>query len=124
PWGTPITGDMPAFSLAASGEEQAHQVGSHHDGMHFFALNGSSTDGLLVLNHEYVEPRFLHAAASGLALDRDAFPQHEDGSRDADQVIKEMNAHGVSVVRVRANEQGEWEVVQDALNRRITAQTP
>ena len=77
PWGTPITGDMPAFSLAASGEEQAHQVGSHHDGMHFFALNGSSTDGLLVLNHEYVEPRFLHAAASGLALDRDAFPQHE-----------------------------------------------
>jgi len=124
PWGTPITGDMPAFSLAASGEEQAHQVGSHHDGMHFFALHGSSTDGLLVLNHEYVEPRFLHAAASGLALDRDAFPQHEDGSRDADQVIKEMNAHGVSVVRVRANEQGEWEVVQDALNRRITAQTP
>ena len=124
PWGTPITGDMPAFSPAASGEEQAHQVGSHHDGMHFFALNGSSTDGLLVLNHEYVEPRFLHAAASGLALDRDAFPQHEDGSRDADQVIKEMNAHGVSVVRVRANEQGEWEVVQDALNRRITAQTP
>lgn len=124
PWGTPITGDMPAFSLAASGEEQAHQVGSHHDGMHFFALNGSSTDGLLVLNHEYVEPRFLHAAASGLALDRDSFPQHEDGSRDADQVIKEMNAHGVSVVRVRANEQGEWEVVQDALNRRITAQTP
>lgn len=124
PWGTPITGDMPAFSLAASGEEQAHQVGSHHDGMHFFALNGSSTDGLLVLNHEYVEPRFLHAAASGLALDRDSFPQHEDGSRDADQVIKEMNAHGVSVVRVRANEQGEWEVVQDALNRRITTQTP
>ncbi|NGO90196.1 MAG: DUF839 domain-containing protein [Halomonas sp.] len=124
PWGTPITGDMPVFSLAASGEEQAHQVGSHHDGMHFFVLNGSSTDGLLVLNHEYVEPRFLHAAASGLALDRDAFPQHEDGSRDADQVIKEMNAHGVSVVRVRANEQGEWEVVQDALNRRITAQTP
>ncbi|WP_081136012.1 PhoX family protein [Halomonas sp. BC2] len=124
PWGTPITGDMPAFSLEASGEQQAHQVGSHHDGMHFFALNGSSTDGLLVLNHEYVEPRFLHAAASGLALDRNGFPQHDDGSRDADQVIKEMNAHGVSVVRVRANEQGEWEVVQDALNRRITAQTP
>ncbi|MFC7368747.1 MULTISPECIES: PhoX family protein [Vreelandella] len=124
PWGTPISGDMPAFTQNASGEDQARQVGSHHDGMHFFPLNGSSTDGLLVLNHEYVEPRFLHAAASGLALDRNGFPQHEDGSRDTDQVIKEMNAHGITLVRIRQGEGGEWEVVQDALNRRVTAQTP
>ncbi|TVP45116.1 MAG: PhoX family phosphatase [Halomonas sp.] len=123
PWGTPIGGDMPAFALGASGDDQGNQVGSHHDGMHFFPLEGSSTEGLLVLNHEYVEPRFMHAAASGLSLDRNGFPQHEDGSRDADQVIKEMNAHGVTIVRVRQGESGEWEVVQDALNRRITAQT-
>lgn len=124
PWGTPVSGDMPAFTQNASGDDQAHQVGSHHDGMHFFPLNGSSTDGLLVLNHEYVEPRFLHAAASGLALDRNGFPQHEDGSRDTDQVIKEMNAHGVTIVRIRQGEGGEWEVVPDAHNRRITGQTP
>ncbi len=124
PWGTPISGDMPAFTQNASGDDQAHQVGSHHDGMHFFPLNGSSTDGLLVLNHEYVEPRFLHAAAAGLALDRNGFPQHADGSRDTDQVIKEMNAHGITLVRIRQGESGEWEVVQDALNRRVTAQTP
>ncbi|HDZ46680.1 hypothetical protein LCGC14_0159310 [marine sediment metagenome] len=123
PMGTPVSGDMPAYSLEASGDDQGHQVGSHHDGMHFFPLNDSSTDGLLVLNHEYVEPRFLHAAASGLALDRNGFPQHEDGSRDADQVIKEMNAHGVTVVRVRQGEGGEWEVVEDPHNRRVTAQT-
>ncbi|AQU83962.1 MULTISPECIES: PhoX family protein [unclassified Halomonas] len=124
PWGTPISGDMPAFTQNASGDDQAHQVGSHHDGMHFFPLNGSSTDGLLVLNHEYVEPRFMHTAASGLSLDRNGFPQHEDGSRDTDQVIKEMNAHGVTIVRIRQSEGGEWEVVQDALNRRVTGQTP
>lgn len=124
PWGTPISGDMPTFTQNASGDDQAHQVGSHHDGMHFFPLNGSSTDGLLVLNHEYVEPRFLHAAAAGLALDRNGFPQHADGSRDTDQVIKEMNAHGITLVRIRQGESGEWEVVQDALNRRVTAQTP
>lgn len=124
PWGTPISGDMPAFTQSASGDDQAHQVGSHHDGMHFFPLNGSSTDGLLVLNHEYVEPRFMHTAARGLSLDRNGFPQHEDGSRDTDQVIKEMNAHGVTIVRIRQSEGGEWEVVQDALNRRVTAQTP
>lgn len=124
PWGTPISGDMPAFTQNASGDDQAHQVGSHHDGMHFFPLNGSSTDGLLVLNHEYVEPRFMHTAASGLSLDRNGFPQHEDGSRDADQVIKEMNAHGVTIVRIHQSEGGEWEVVPDAHNRRITGQTP
>ncbi|MCE8037488.1 MULTISPECIES: PhoX family phosphatase [unclassified Halomonas] len=124
PWGTPISGSMPAFSLDASGEDQAHQIGSHHDGMHYFAIDGSSRDGLLVLNHEYVEPRFLHAAASGLALDADGFPQHEDGSRDTDQVRKELNAHGVSVVRVRQGDDGQWQVVQDRHNRRVTGLTP
>lgn len=124
PWGTPISGSMPAFSLDASGEDQAHQVGSHHDGMHYFAIDGSSRDGLLVLNHEYVEPRFLHGAAAGLALDADGFPQHEDGSRDADQVRKELNAHGVSVVRVRQGDDGQWQVVEDRLNRRVTGLTP
>ncbi|MCE8003284.1 PhoX family protein [Billgrantia ethanolica] len=124
PWGTPISGNMPAFSLDASGEDQAHQIGSHHDGMHFFAIDGSSRDGLLVLNHEYVEPRFLHGAAAGLALDADGFPQHEDGSRDADQVRKELNAHGVSVVRVRQGDDGQWQVVEDRLNRRVTGLTP
>ncbi len=124
PWGTPISGSMPPFSLDASGEDQAHQIGSHHDGMHFFAIDGSSRDGLLVLNHEYVEPRFLHGAAAGLALDADGFPQHEDGSRDADQVRKELNAHGVSVVRVRQGDDGQWQVVEDRLNRRVTGLTP
>ncbi|MCE8021349.1 PhoX family phosphatase [Halomonas sp. MCCC 1A11036] len=124
PWGTPINGSMPAFSIDASGEDQAHQIGSHHDGMHYFAIDGSSRDGLLVLNHEYVEPRFLHAAAAGMPLDRNGFPQHEDGSRDADQVRKELNAHGVSVVRVRQGDEDQWQVMQDRLNRRVTGLTP
>ncbi|QJQ95957.1 MULTISPECIES: PhoX family phosphatase [Halomonadaceae] len=123
PWGTPITGDYPAFSLANGADEQAQQVGSHHDGMHFFPLEGSR-DGLLVLNHEYVEPRFMHAAAADLALDSEQFPQHADGSRDADQVRKEMNNHGVSVVRIRQGDDGQWQVVRDAHNRRITGLTP
>ncbi|NIC05592.1 PhoX family protein [Billgrantia bachuensis] len=124
PWGTPISGSMPASSLEASGEDQGHQVGSHHDGMHFFPLGDSSRDGLLVLNHEYVEPRFMHAAAQGLALDSEGFPQHEDGTRDADQVRKELNAHGVTVVRVQAGEAGQWQVIEDEHNRRITGLTP
>ncbi|MCC5881128.1 MAG: PhoX family phosphatase [Halomonas sp.] len=124
PTGTPISGSMPAFSLDAGGEDQAHQIGAHHDGMHFFPIDGSSRDGLLVLNHEYIEPRFLHAAAAGLSLESEGFPQNADGSRDADQVLKELNAHGVSVVRTRQADDGQWQVVEDVHNRRITGLTP
>ncbi|WP_104203963.1 PhoX family protein [Billgrantia saliphila] len=123
PWGTPISGPMPA-ATASDGAAQAHQIGSHHDGMHFFPLDGSSRDGLLMLNHEYVEPRLLHADAQGMALDSEGFPQHEDGSRDPNQVLKELNAHGISVVRVRQGDDGQWQVVEDERNRRITGLTP
>jgi secreted PhoX family phosphatase len=64
-WGEPITGSMPAFSPSASGADQAMQTGMHHDGMHFLPNDGSSADDLLVINHEYAEPRFLHAAYAG-----------------------------------------------------------
>ncbi len=125
PWGTPITGDMPAFVPGGNnGAEQAMQVGMHHDGMHFFPMDGSSTDGLLVFNHEYIEPRMLHAAKwAGQALDGETVVFGADGSRDADEVLKEMNAHGVSVVRVQRGADGQWGVVADPMNRRVTALT-
>ena len=99
PWGTPLLGDMPAYNPGAnSGAEQGMQVGSHHDGMHFFGIDGSSTDGLLVVNHEYVEPRFMHAVAwAGQALDGDTVVFNADGKRDDDQVLKEINGHGCTV---------------------------
>ncbi|MEH6509540.1 PhoX family phosphatase [Halopseudomonas aestusnigri] len=124
PWGTPILGSFPSFSVNSTGADQAEQVGSHHDGMHFYPIDGSSDDGLLVLNHEYVEPRLMHAAAQGLALTSGALPPLVDGERPADQVRKEANAHGVSVVRIVKGANNEWSVQPDALNRRITALTP
>lgn len=130
PWGEPITGTMPAFSPSNTGAEQGMQIGQHHDGMHFFPIEGrsptegSSTDGLLVMNHEYVEPRFLHAARyAGQKVDRNAVAIVDD-TRDADEVLKEMNAHGVSVVRVTQQADRRWTVVADPRNRRITALTP
>ncbi|WVM92763.1 DUF839 domain-containing protein [Halopseudomonas pachastrellae] len=99
PWGTPILGSFPSFSVNNTGDDQAEQIGSHHDGMHFYPIDGSSEDGLLVLNHEYVEPRLMHASAQGEALSSSALPPYA-GQRPADEVRKELNAHGVSVVRI------------------------
>ena len=129
PWGEPLTSTSPAPGLDASGEDQEMQVGSHHDGMHFFPIEGdgpyegSSTDGLLVLNHEYVEPRFMHVAAIGTEADSDAVPMAGE-RREADQVLKEMNGHGVTIARIRKGDDGNWSLEHDPRNRRITALTP
>jgi secreted PhoX family phosphatase len=133
--GDPISGDMPAYRRDNTGAEQEHQIGQHHDGMHFFPVDGSSEDGYLVINHEYIEPRYLHGAYEGKPLDAGAVVylegataggetaarDEEAGSprRDADEVLKELHAHGVSIVRVRKGEDGNWKIVEDPLNRRI-----
>lgn len=126
PWGQPISGNLPAFDpMTNTGSDQAHQMGSHHDGMHFFPIEGqdpyqgSSEDGLLVMNHEYVEPRFMHASAKGQALSRSAVPVKADGQRDADEVLKEIHGHGVSIVRMKKQADGQWAIQADARNRRI-----
>lgn len=131
PWGTPLSGaDVPFDPIRTRGADQAALVGSHHDGMHFFPIEGqdpyqgSSTDGLLVINHEYVEPRFMHASAVGQALTYSAVPLDANGKRAADEVLKELNGHGVSVLRIRRDADGTWKVVADARNRRITGLTP
>lgn len=122
-WGEPIFGSEPSFSPAASGADQARQAGMHHDGMHFFPIEGSSTDGLLVVNHEYVEPRFLHGSYAGRPFKTDE-ALVENGVRDADHVLKELNAHGVSVIRISRGGDGRWSIRQDPRNRRITGLTP
>ncbi|MCR6652098.1 MAG: PhoX family phosphatase [Cellvibrionaceae bacterium] len=117
PWGTPLHKGVPDFRADASNSaaDQEQQVGSHHDGMHFFPLNANnSNEGLLVLNHEYVDPDLLHAKGPSYAA-----------RRPAEEVRKEMAAHGVSVVHIRQEKNGAWQVVIDSrYNRRITASTP
>ena len=126
PWGTPLTGNMPDYKAGAiTAEDQAHQVGSHHDGMHFFPIDGSSEDGLLVMNHEYVEPRFFHAAKwKGQKIDGETVVFDANGARDDNEVLAEINGHGCSVIRVRKGADGQWAIVADPLNRRITSLTP
>jgi hypothetical protein len=88
--------------------------------MHYFPIDGSSTDGLLVVNHEYIEPRLIHAAKwAGQAIDGDTVVLTADGKRDDDEVLAEIAAHGVSVMRIQRGADGQWAIVPDAHNRRI-----
>ncbi|OEC33817.1 hypothetical protein SAMN05216600_107190 [Pseudomonas cuatrocienegasensis] len=114
PWGTPLSSLANPWRDDGSNTstDQANSMGMHHDGMHFFPINGSSEDGLLVVNHEYIDQNALHP--SGATTDG-------SGNRPAEEVRKEINAHGVGVVRIR-KVSGRWQVVEnDPLNRRFTS---
>ena len=113
-WGDPvgIEGRMPAFRQDAgnSAEDQAVQLGMHHDGLAFFPFEGSSTHGLIALNHEYTDDGLLHP---------DGFLP-----MTADKVRKSQNAHGLSVFEVKFDGHA-WTVVRPSrYARRFTLQTP
>ncbi|AEC19187.1 hypothetical protein PT7_0647 [Pusillimonas sp. T7-7] len=119
PWGTPLFSADPAWKADASDDAaaQARQLGDNHDGIHFFAINGSSTEGLLTMNHEYA------------TVDDGAyvwlFGANGTEPLTADKVKKSINAHGVSVIHIARSSADKWEIKQDSrYNRRITAATP
>ena len=122
-WGDPLTADAPAFKGDASDDSaaQAAQIGYNHDGMHFFpidgkdGMSGSSTEGLMVTNHEYVTPHYF-------------FPKGVQPGGEGwnlDWVRKAQHAQGVSIVHIRLNAQGRWERVADSkYNRAVHANSP
>jgi len=112
PWGEPVgAGQMPAWREDASGTaaDQTLQIGMHHDGIHYYPLDGSRR-GLLVMNHEYTDDGLLHA----------------DGLKtwSAEKVKKAQAAHGVSVIEVESKD-GRWQMVRPSrYARRFTAFSP
>ncbi|NUG10036.1 PhoX family phosphatase [Acinetobacter seifertii] len=106
-----------------SGPSFQFRSGDCHDGMHYFGLNTAtnrfdetvSAQGLLVMNHEYINQTFLHPKG----------PTKVDGRRPEDEVIRETNAHGVSVVHIKKDPATQKvEVVKNSIfNRRITGST-
>lgn len=106
-----------------SGPSFQFRSGDCHDGMHFFGLNAStknfdesvSAEGLLVMNHEYINQTFLHPKG----------PTKVDGRRPEDEVIRETNAHGVSIVHIKKDAATQKVTIDknSIFNRRITAST-
>ena len=121
--GDPIAPGIPAYSNSGVDEAGsfARRAGDHNDGMHFFGMNSkgrwdseSSERALLCVNHEAITSAFLHPHGQTIV----------DGKRTVDtEVVKEMLAHGVSVIEVR-REAGSYSLQKDSpRNRRITTLT-
>ncbi len=103
-WGDPIS-DKDTF-------------GFNNDFTCFIPLDDSNPkDGLLWVNHEYVNPLFVSDFS---------FWKYDNPvtHRTVEQVDREMYDVGGSIVRIK-EENGKWQVVRnDPYNRRITGQTP
>ena len=124
--GDPINPAYPEKTDAtlASGASYQFRSGDNHDGMSFFGMHPinknyaakESTQGLLVLNHEYLQQSQLHTPEGTITI---------DGVRPEDQVLREVNAHGVSVIEISkdANTQDVKINLNSNFNRRITAAT-
>jgi hypothetical protein len=101
-----------------SAARQNTTFGQHNDGMHFFPFPGvggapSNERGLLVVNHEYVDPG-LHANTASygtIAITKEL-------------VDAQVAGHGVTVLELRKLG-GQWSVVKPSpFARRITGATP
>ena len=114
-WGEPVgvPGNMPAWrgDASHSATEQALQMGMHHDGIHFYALDGGGNSrGLLAMNHEYTDEGLLHVG--GMT------------PWTAEKVKKAQAAHGLSVIEVEMKAE-TWQMVRPSkYARRFTGNTP
>ena len=98
--------------------------GDHHDGMQYFGLSadGTSRDNanndraLLCLNHENIAGtvQYLHPNGQTNAT---------TGARPEAEAIKEIEAHGVSVIEIRKTNARFGLVRTSTFNRRVTAGT-
>ena len=123
--GDPLTQNLAEWddNNVPSGVSFTARSGDCHDGMSYFGLNSStakydakaSNSGLLVMNHEYINQTFLHPKGA----------TRVNGRRPEDEVIREMNAHGVSIIELKkdASSQKVDIVKSSPFNRRITAST-
>jgi secreted PhoX family phosphatase len=125
PWGEPLTATAPAWAADASQgwQAQEQQIGDNHDGMHFFGFNAAgngpgdrSDEGLIAINHEYINPEYFYAPGSDATDWLAPFT--------FDKVRKALAGHGVSVVHIKRAADGSWAAVKNSpYNRRITGYT-
>ncbi|MBA4082325.1 MAG: phosphatase [Erythrobacter sp.] len=121
--GDPILPGAGAFANNGTDTNYAARIGDHGDALYYYGLSAagmrddnSSIRGLLVQNHENLNVQYLHPNGP---------TNLTSGVRPAAEAIKEIEAHGVSVVEIQDTGNRNWvTVANSALNRRITPNTP
>ena len=122
--GDAIDPAVPDYLNNGTNDNFARRVGEHSDALHYYGMNvaGNGRDtmnndrALLVMNHENITGtvQFLHAAGQTNAT---------TGARPADEALKEIEAHGVSIVEIqRINSRFQMNK-SSTYNRRITARS-
>jgi secreted PhoX family phosphatase len=120
--GDPIAAGVSAYANNGTDTNFANRIGDHGDALYWYGLSASgarddnsSTRGLMVQNHENLSVQYLHPAG----------PTSVGGVRPEAEAIKEIEAHGVSVVEYVEGANRAWSYVQGStFNRRITPNTP
>lgn len=121
--GDPIAAGVAAYANDGTDSNFAQRIGDQGDALYWYGLNASgarddnsSTRGLMVQNHENILEQYMHPAGpTNVAT----------GPRPEGEALKEIEAHGVSVVEFAEGANRQWSYVQDsAFNRRITPNTP
>lgn len=121
--GDPLAAGVAAYKNDGTDDNFASRIGDHGDALYWYGLNSSgarddsgNTRGLMVQNHENLNIQYLHPNGPTNVA---------SGPRPEAEVIKEIEAHGVSVAEYRDSGNRTWSYVQDsAFNRRITPMTP
>ncbi len=118
-WGDRLFPDAPEFDpLHQNAEAQAKQFGYNNDYVGYIPLEGSSTHGLLVVNHEYTNP---HLMFPGLVNVVDGKVSQKPLTKE--QVDVELAAHGGTIAEIEKIDR-KWQLVLDSpYNRRITSTT-
>ena len=118
----PAVGD---YKNDGTDDNFARRSGDHHDGIQYYGLSAdglradfsSSDRALLVMNHENIAGTVLFMHPNGQT-------NASSGARPEAEALKEIEAHGVSVVEMRKTG-GKFALNKaSTFNRRITARTP
>ena len=135
--GDPIDSTVPDYLNNGTQDNFARRSGDHHDGMHFFGLSATGTPStttndraLLVMNHENISGtvQFMHATGqTNLPLDSLGRPISPlpagTGPRPEAEVVKEIEAHGVSIIELGKTAGKFGYLKTSTFNRRITGST-
>ncbi len=117
---------VPAYKNDGTDTDFANRAGDHFDALYYFGMSAAGTfelnnsaRGLLCMNHEALTEFYLHQAGVN-------FGRGSGNKRLSAQVLKEVEAHGISVIEVARGTSGNGmsHVLAGTKNRRVTARTP